>query len=116
MTKDEIAYEQRKQRRLERLGTNNPRCACGETYWACFEEHHVAGRAHDDAQLPTCANCHRKLTQPQKAHPLLNPDGDARQQWAAQMLFGFVDLLRWLADLLYRVAKELHTPSINIAY
>ena len=48
MTDKELAAERRKQKRLERLGTNEPRCGtCGEHDDRALELHHVAGRKHD---------------------------------------------------------------------
>ena len=44
--------ERRKQRRFEQIGTNNPRCQCGETDWRCFEA----------TKIPHCANCCLKST------------------------------------------------------
>ena len=44
--------ERRKQRRFEQIGTNNPRCQCGETDWRCFEV----------TTTPSCANCFLKFT------------------------------------------------------
>ena len=44
MTQEELAHERRKQRRLEALGTNHPRCGtCGENRWQCIEQHHPSG-------------------------------------------------------------------------
>src|SRR5436190_793925 len=49
--------DRRKQKALERLGTNEPRCGdCPETDWRCLECHHVAGRALDGFTVILCAN------------------------------------------------------------
>lgn len=69
--------EQRKQNRLEKLGTNEPRCGmCGEDHWTCFEAHHVAGRKFDPMTVRLCMNCHRKVADDQSDHPPFNPDAD----------------------------------------
>lgn len=77
MTDDELKCEARKQRRLEVLGTNEPRCAmCPETAWQCMELHHVAGQHHDETTVILCRNCHRKVSDDQKALPQFDPDAD----------------------------------------
>jgi hypothetical protein len=71
ISNQELRREKRRQHALERLGTNNPRCAeGGETDWRCLEAHHIAGRDFDDdAIVILCRNCHRKLGDDQKDHP-----------------------------------------------
>ena len=44
---EDLELERRKQRRLDQIGTNNPRCKCGETDWRCFEA----------TTMPDCVNC-----------------------------------------------------------
>jgi hypothetical protein len=66
----EYERERRRQTRLERLGTNNPKCLfCWEDDPACLELHHLAGKGFGDETVITCRNCHRKLTDKQKEHP-----------------------------------------------
>ena len=49
MNELELKRERRKQRALERLGSNNPRCvACGFDDPLALELHHLAGRAFGD--------------------------------------------------------------------
>ena len=61
--------ERRRQRALERLGTDDPCCAiCAENDWRCLELHHIAGQAFDDTTMIVCRNCHRKLSDMQKEH------------------------------------------------
>ena len=49
MNDHELNRERRKQRALERLGTNTPRCPlCGIDEPLVFELHHIAGRAFDE--------------------------------------------------------------------
>src|SRR4051794_12530737 len=112
MTPEEIKREQRKQRRLEALGTNKPICTCGETHWACFDVHHPAGQEFDkNAKVPTCCNCHRKLTIDQKDHPAFRSE-DADPLEAAlhrliRMALGVADMLRLAADHLVAAATAL---------
>ena len=64
------AQEIRKQKRLEKLGSNNPVCTvCGETDWRCLELHHIAGKDHGEELAIVCRNCHRKLSDTQKDYP-----------------------------------------------
>src|SRR4051812_36997252 len=60
MTDEELAREARKQRALERLRTNDPRCGmCGMNEPHCIEAHHPADYDRDDATVLLCRNCHR---------------------------------------------------------
>src|SRR5262249_30147136 len=77
-----------------RLGTNNPKCPiCGETDWRCFESHHIAGRAFDDAETPLCNNCHAKASDDQKDHPKLDVRPPHPLERIGQLLLGLADLL-----------------------
>ena len=94
MTEKELAREIRKQRRLERLGTNEPICGtCGFSHDAALEKHHVAGRKHDSATAITCRNCHRIVSDDQKDHPAFDPAADSLLQTIALFLLGLADLL-----------------------
>ena len=47
----ELNRERRRQRALERLGTNNPRCPfCGFDNPLALELHHIAGEAFDETE------------------------------------------------------------------
>ncbi len=108
MTPEELAREKRKQQRLKRLGTNTPRCpGCGETDDRCFEAHHVAGRRHDPATVPMCANCHRKATDDQQDHPELNREGDAFLEQIGHFLLGLADLFRLVVEKLAAFGEAL---------
>ncbi len=96
MTDKELARETRKQRRLEKLGTNHPRCGtCGENRWQCIEQHHVPGRKIDpDTTVLECRNCHRVLSDDQLDHPASDPSADATLQAIGLFLLGLADLLK----------------------
>lgn len=94
MTDKEFAREIRKQRRLERLGTNAPICGtCGYARDAALENHHVAGRKHDEATAISCRNCHGVVSDDQKDHPAFDPAADSMLQAIAFFLLGLADLL-----------------------
>jgi hypothetical protein len=94
MNDDEFERERRKQRRLDKLGTNNPRCGtCGEADDRVLELHHVAGRKHDDVTAILCRNCHRKMTDNQKDHPAVITQADPMLASIGNFLLGLADML-----------------------
>jgi hypothetical protein len=105
--------EARRQRRLERFGTNNPVCVnCGENDDRCLELHHIAGRAHSDDTVILCRNCHRKVSDDQKDHPKCSDKPGMTQSIGYQHL-GLADLFALLAnsikesgEYLIQTAKE----------
>ena len=101
MTDKELAREIRKQRRLEKLGTNSPICGtCGEADYRTLEKHHVAGRKHDPDTVITCRNCHRKVSDEQKDHPAIDANADAMLSAIGMFLLGLADLLELMIDKL----------------
>lgn len=101
MTDKELAREIRKQRRLEKLGTNSPICGtCGEADYRTLEKHHVAGRKYDPDTVITCRNCHRKVSDDQKDHPAIDANTDAMLSVIGMFLLGLVDLLELVSDKL----------------
>jgi hypothetical protein len=89
-----LAAEARKQARLEKLGTNEPRCGtCGETDWRCMEQHHVADLGRDEATVLICRNCHRKVSDDQRDHPAPDPKADPLLDRIGHFLLGLADLL-----------------------
>lgn len=95
MNNDELARERRKQKRLERLGSNNPHCAmCGEADDRTLELHHVAGRKHDETMVTLCRNCHRQVTDDQHDHPAFDPKADPMLASIGHFLVGLSDMLR----------------------
>ena len=105
---DALAKERRKQRRLEKLGTNNPVCGtCGERDWRCFEDHHVADYKRDNLTVPICRNCHRKVSDDQNDHPVFNPTADPVLDRIGHFLIGLADLLKLIIERLYIFAHML---------
>lgn len=108
MTKEELARETRKQRRLEMLGTNEPRCGtCGYTCWQAIEKHHPADYGRDDATVLICRNCHRVLSDDQKDHPAFDPAADKLLDTIGHFLIGLADMLRIIIDKLYEFGRAL---------
>ncbi len=106
MRTHEVNLEHRKQRALQRLGSNQPRCvACGEDDWRCLERHHIAGRAYDDGTVILCRNCHRKQSEPSdNADAPTDPPSLER---VGRFLLGLAALLLMLAAKLKAVGEEL---------
>ncbi len=101
MTDKELAREIRRQRRLEKLGSDKPICGtCGEADYLTLERHHVAGRKHDPDTVFICANCHRKVTDDQQDHPAIDAKADAMLAAIGMFLLGLVDLLELVIDKL----------------
>jgi hypothetical protein len=95
MENRDLAEECRKQRRLERLGTQHPICAtCGETDWRCLEIHHIVDCDGKSATVILCANCHRKVTDSQKNHPPHSAAADPFLESVGRFLLGIAELLK----------------------
>ncbi|MGI8474947.1 MAG: hypothetical protein ACR2OO_01020 [Thermomicrobiales bacterium] len=98
--------ERKKQRALQRLGMDDPRCmTCGEADWRCLERHHIAGRAYDEHTVILCRNCHRKLSDP-------SGNGDAAAdppllERVGRFLLGLAALLLMLAAKFKTFGDEL---------
>ena len=105
-------YERRKQSRLHKLGTNNPRCSCcPETDWRVFEQHHPTGRKHDDLTINICANDHRRLSDSQKDHPKTELNADELLAKIGNFLLGLADLFELLFDRLREFGEALIARS-----
>lgn len=99
--------EARKQRRLERFGTNYPICViCGESDDRCLELHHIAGQAHGDELAIVCRNCHRKLSDEQKDHPKPGLER-VREQSIGYLLLGLADLFSLLVEAFRKYGEYL---------
>ncbi|MBY0612138.1 MAG: hypothetical protein K2P80_08130 [Beijerinckiaceae bacterium] len=112
----EIKREIRRQRALDRLGSNTPRCMhCGECNPHCLEAHHIAGCAYDDETVIVCRNCHRKLSDKQKDHPgpaSIPPDPLDRM---GHFLLGLADLFRMLVGRLEEFGRDLIARAAKMA-
>jgi len=108
MNKRELNREIRRQGRLEKLGSNHPRCAnCGEDNDRVLELHHVAGRRHDDLTVIECRNCHRKLSDGQRDHPWAVAGADPFLASVGNFLLGLADMLRLIVEKLVEFGAEL---------
>ena len=113
MDKLELNRERRRQRALERLGSNNPRCLfCGIDEPLVMELHHIAGDAFDhETKSPVCRNCHRILSDWQKDHPasFMNPPKDLER--IGHALLGLADMFELLVKWLREHAKKLFAAA-----
>jgi hypothetical protein len=108
MNDHEQNRERRRQRALERLGTNTPRCPfCGIEDPLVLELHHIAGRDFDDALIPVCRNCHRILSDWQKDHPPSRSNPPTDHEGIAHGLLGLADAFELLVKLLRQFAANL---------
>ena len=111
MDDKELAREARKQRRLETLGMNEPRCGtCDERDDRVLEAHHVAGRKNDPATVIVCRNCHRKVTDDQEDHPSFDKAADPMLQAIGHFLLGLASSVR---DSMMMDAVETHLPKAH---
>jgi hypothetical protein len=108
MNKTDIERERRLQRRLEALGTNNPRCIhCGEDDPFCLEVHELGGREFSDHSTIECRNCHRKLEDRRKDHPQQLSPSPSTDESLAHILYGIADALKLLAEFICKCADRL---------
>lgn len=108
MPNDAPDYEARKQRRLRRLGSNEPRCAtCGEDRDQTLELHHVAGQAHDETTIILCRNCHRVASDAQRDHEPTQQSADPHLEIIGRFLLGLADMLRIVVEKLGAFGREL---------
>lgn len=100
--------ETRKQNRLEKLGSNNPVCIiCAEHDWRCLEEHHIAGQHYDEVLSIICRNCHRKLSDDQKDHPVKIQETPITLENIGHLLIGLADLFALLVEKLHEYGQHL---------
>lgn len=101
MNNDDWKREKRKQRRLEALGTNDPKCGCcGVTDWRCLELHHVADHGCDATTVIVCRNCHRGLSDDQRNQPPFDSDADPTLHAIGRFLLGLADMLSAILERL----------------
>jgi hypothetical protein len=112
MNENELKRERRKQRTLERLGSNNPSCfICGCDDPLVLELHHIAGRAFDGETVPVCRNCHRILSDAQQDHPPPLSNQPSYLERIGHALLGLADLFELLAKWLREHARNLFAAS-----
>ena len=112
MDKLELNRERRRQRALERLGTNSPRCPfCGFDNPLALELHHIAGEAFDGKMAPVCRNCHRVLSDWQKDHPACIGDPPNDLERVAHALLGLADMFELLVNWLREHARNLFAAA-----
>jgi hypothetical protein len=106
--------ECRRQSRLERLGTNTPRCImCGEDDSRCLELHHIAGRQFDDDLAIVCRNCHRRLSDAQKDHPKPQGNEPSFEERLEHFLRGLADLFELLMKKMREFADALAATTVS---
>lgn len=101
--------EARRRATHERLGGDEPTCClcgCGDSRMLT-ENHHIAGRRCSDETVTVCLNCHRRLSDAQRDHPVvLSPDPVLLERLAHAMV-GRADLFAMLALHLHEEASGL---------
>jgi hypothetical protein len=108
MDKLELNRECRRQRALERLGTNSPRCVvCGYDNPLALELHHVAGHDFGDELVIVCRNHHRPLSDYQKDHPHQRDEKPNQIERTVHLLEGLADLFELLVKWLREHATKL---------
>jgi len=106
--KRELNRERRKQRALERLGSNNPQCVlCSHNDPLALELHHLAGQAFGDDTVSVCRNCHRQLSDYQKDHSLKQEKPDGELEPIRRFIEGLADLFELLVKRLREYAAKL---------
>lgn len=113
--KVDFERERRRQRALERLGTDDPRCvSCGEGDWRCLEFHHLSGHAYGEEGVVMCRNCHRKVSDSQKDHPAALTDSQpVLLERVAHFLFGLADLLEILVAVMRGYGGQLIDAAMH---
>jgi hypothetical protein len=113
----ELNRERRKQRALERLGTNRPRCPfCGFDNPLALELHYIAGEAFDGKMAPVCRNCHRVLSDWQKDHPARIGDPPNDLERIGHALLGLADMFELLVNWLREHARKLFVAATQTSH
>jgi hypothetical protein len=108
MDKFELNRERRRQRALERLGSNNPRCVtCGCDDPLALELHHLAGQSFGDDVAPVCRNCHRRLSDYRKDHAIGQASPSGEVEPIRRFLLGLADLFEMLVERLREFGGKL---------
>jgi len=102
MTDNDFKREVRKQKRLEKLDSDNPLCGmCGENDWRTIEQHHIADYGRDETMVLLCRNCHRKVSDEQHDHPAFDKNADPMLDAMGHFLLGLADMLKIIVAKLY---------------
>jgi hypothetical protein len=101
--------EARRRKALERLGTDNPKCAhCLETDPIALELHHVGQKQYAEAVIIECRNHHAKLSNAQKDHPpRIDDNPPSTFERIGHLLLGLAELLRLAAARLDEIGRGL---------
>jgi hypothetical protein len=98
--------EIKKQRALQRLGSDHPQCIlCGESDYRCLELHHPAGKAFDAQTVIYCRNCHRK--QSDASANTASPVNPPLMERIGHYLLGLADLFLALVERLQAFGHAL---------
>jgi len=98
MTDAEMQFETFRERAFERLGADEPQCACClETDECCLEAHHLEGEDFGETLINVCRNCHRKLSRAQRGHPAKFGEPPMTLETIAHLLLGIADYFRLIA-------------------
>ncbi len=108
MNSHEVEKERRRQKRIQRLGSDIPACVvCGQRDDCCLELHHLSGQKFGDDVVIICRNCHRILSDDQLDHPksIASVPGDLES--IGRWLLGLGDLNASLAEKLSENGRHL---------
>lgn len=113
MNDHEYNRERLRQQRLQRLGSDHPRCiVCDEDDPCCLELHHLASKDFGDDQVIVCRNHHRKLSDMQKEHPPASTtpttlEGEGHLQLGIADLMELLKVPPQLVDLIRQSGRRL---------
>ena len=108
MRRERPDREARKQRRIERIGSDEIACpCCGENDWRVLQAHHYFSRRFGPEIIWVCANCHAILSDDQEDFPLPVENGDERLQRIAHFMLNHAALMRLAAEHFAEFAEEL---------
>ena len=117
MSSNNFDQERRKQRALERFGTNHPICAgCGWDDWRGLELHHIAGKDSDPTTVILCGNCHAGMTDAQKDYPPRGQVADPFLDQVGRFLLGLAELLKLAVEKLFEFGLELIARARTTAH
>lgn len=101
--------EERLRKALERLGTDDPKCAhCGEPNPLLLELHHIAGKQYGEDTIIECVKCHKLLSDAQYDHPpRIDDKRPTKFERIGHLLLGLADVLRFVASKLDEIGRAL---------